>query len=202
MPSDIKAQENKNTRKQYQTVYAKYSGSVAAPTAGFHFTKKLLARLKKMGVAEEFVTLHVGLGTFQPVKVDQIEKHQMHAELANIDKKTCDFLNAAKKQGRRIIAVGTTSARTLEAATDKNGKLKPIKKEVDIFIYPGYRFKFVDALITNFHLPKSTLLMLVAAFLGQKKNKSAGIKARQKIYATAVRKKYRFYSFGDAMFVQ
>lgn len=195
-------QDNKNIKKQYQTIYAKYFGSVAAPTAGFHFTKKLLAHLKKIGVAEEFVTLHVGLGTFQPVKVDQIEKHKIHPELAFIDKKTCDFLNAAKKQGRRIIAVGTTSARTLEAATDKNGKLKPIKKEVNIFIYPGYKFKFVDALITNFHLPKSTLLMLVSAFLGQKKNKNFGIKAMQKIYATAVKKKYRFYSFGDAMLIE
>jgi S-adenosylmethionine:tRNA ribosyltransferase-isomerase len=202
LPPYIKTKDTKKIRAEYQTVYAKYFGSVAAPTAGFHFTKKLLAQLKKKGVAEEFVTLHVGLGTFQAVKVEQIEKHKMHAELASIDKKTCDFLNTAKRQGRRIIAVGTTSARTLEAATDKNGKLKPIKKEVDIFIYPGYKFKFVDALITNFHLPKSTLLMLVSAFLGQGKNKTAGIKAMRKIYATAVKKKYRFYSFGDGMMVE
>jgi S-adenosylmethionine:tRNA ribosyltransferase-isomerase len=189
-------------RQKYQTVYAKYFGSVAAPTAGFHFTKKLLAQIKKMGIAEEFVTLHVGLGTFAPVKTEQIETHKMHAEVAQINKKTCDFLNAAKKEGRRIIAVGTTTARTLEAAVDKNCKLKPINKKVNIFIYPGYKFKFVDALMTNFHLPTSTLLMLVAAFLGQKKNKSAGIKIMQKIYAVAIKKKYRFYSFGDGMMIE
>lgn len=202
LPPYIKTKDSRKIRAEYQTIYAKTLGSVAAPTAGFHFTKKLLARLKKMGVAEEFVTLHVGLGTFQPVKTDQIEKHQMHAELAVLDKATCARLNLAKKQGRRIVAVGTTSARLLEAATDKNGKLKPIRKDVNIFIYPGYQFKFVDALVTNFHLPKSTLLMLVAAFLGQHKNKSAGIKIMQKIYTTAVKKKYRFYSFGDCMFIR
>jgi len=202
LPPYIKTKDNKKIRAEYQTIYAKHFGSVAAPTAGFHFTKKLLANLKKKDIAEEFVTLHVGLGTFQPVKVDQIEKHRMHAEFASIDKKTCDFLNAAKKQGRRIIAVGTTTARTLEAATDKNGKLRPIKKEVNIFIYPGYKFKFVDGLVSNFHLPKSTLLMLISAFLGQGKNKNFGIKTMRKIYVTAVRKKYRFYSFGDAMLIE
>jgi S-adenosylmethionine:tRNA ribosyltransferase-isomerase len=202
LPPYIKTKDNKNIRKKYQTIYAKYFGSVAAPTAGLHFTKKLLANLKKRGIQIEFATLHVGLGTFQPVKTDEIEKHKMHAEFAILDKETSARLNYYKKQGRRIIAVGTTSARLLEAVADKNGKLKPIKKEVNIFIYPGYKFKFVDALITNFHLPKSTLLMLVSSFLGQGKYKTAGIKIMQKIYATAIKKKYRFYSFGDGMLIE
>lgn len=198
LPPYIKTKDSKKIRGEYQTVYAKYFGSVAAPTAGFHFTKKLLANLKKKGIQIEFVTLHVGLGTFQAVKTERIEAHKMHAEWAEIDRKTCERLNRAKKEGQRIVAVGTTTARTLEAATDKKGKLKPIKKGVNIFIYPGYKFKFVDALVTNFHLPKSTLLMLVSAFLGQGK----GIKEMQKIYALAVKKKYRFYSFGDGMMIQ
>ncbi|MCX8015729.1 MAG: tRNA preQ1(34) S-adenosylmethionine ribosyltransferase-isomerase QueA [Patescibacteria group bacterium] len=179
--------------KEYQTVYAKNLGSVAAPTAGFHFTPRLIKKLKAKGVVFKYITLHVGLGTFQPVKVDEIEKHKMHSEWAEIDKKTAAFLNQAKKSYKRIIAVGTTTTRALEGFADKKGYLRFGQKFVDIFIYPGYQFKFIDALITNFHLPKSTLLMLVSAFAG----KDLIFKA----YQEAVKKKYRFFSFGDAMFI-
>ncbi|MFC1622407.1 tRNA preQ1(34) S-adenosylmethionine ribosyltransferase-isomerase QueA, partial [Patescibacteria group bacterium] len=153
----------KKDRFNYQTVYAKQQGSVAAPTAGLHFTKKLLKQLNKFGVQQEFVTLHVGLGTFQPVKTKKVEEHQMHAEFAMLDKATCQRLNMAKQDGKRIIAVGTTSARILEAATNKQGKLKPVNDWINIFIYPGYKFKFINGLLTNFHLPQSSLLMLVSA---------------------------------------
>ncbi|MBU1036509.1 tRNA preQ1(34) S-adenosylmethionine ribosyltransferase-isomerase QueA [Patescibacteria group bacterium] len=179
-------------KKEYQTIFAKYTGSVAAPTAGFHFTKQLINKLKKKGVQFEYITLHVGFGTFEPVKVQDITKHQMHSELAVIHKKTAENLNQAKKQGRRIIAVGTTSVRTLGAFV-KRGKLTGGKKWTDVFIYPGYKFKFVDCLLTNFHLPKSTLLMLITAF--------AGRKLILRAYQTAIKKKYWFYSFGDAMLI-
>lgn len=179
--------------KEYQTVYAKNLGSVAAPTAGFHFTPRLIKKLKAKGVVFKYITLHVGLGTFQPVKVDEIEKHKMHSEWAEIDKKTAAFLNQAKKNQKRIIAVGTTTTRALEGFADKKGHLRFGQRFVDIFIYPGYQFKFIDALITNFHLPKSTLLMLVSAFAG----KDLIFKA----YKEAIKKKYRFFSFGDAMFI-
>jgi len=178
----------------YQTVYAKSEGSVAAPTAGLHFTKRLMAKLKKQGVQIEFVTLHVGLGTFLPVKTENILEHKMHSEWAQIDAATAKKMNQAKSQGKRIIAVGTTALRVLESFGDVSGYLRSGEKPTDIFIYPGYRFKFVDALITNFHLPKSTLLMLVAALAGKKNIDFA--------YAQAIRKKYRFYSFGDGMLIE
>ncbi len=180
-------------KKEYQTIYAKHLGSVAAPTAGFHFTPQLIKKLKKQGIQFKYVTLHVGLGTFQPVKEENIKKHKMSAEWAEIDAKTADFLNKAKKEKKRIIAVGTTAARVLESAASGHG-IKPIQKFVDLFIYPGYKFKIVDALITNFHLPKSTLLMLVSAFASRKLISTA--------YQKAIKNKYRFFSFGDAMFIQ
>ncbi|MFA6028117.1 MAG: tRNA preQ1(34) S-adenosylmethionine ribosyltransferase-isomerase QueA [Patescibacteria group bacterium] len=184
-PPYIKKQSN---LKEYQTIYAKKDGSVAAPTAGFHFTKRLLRELKKRGVQMEYVTLHVGLGTFAPVKIEDITKHKMHSEYASIDKATSLRLQKAKKEKRRIIAVGTTSVRTLEALDMKHSS-----QWTDIFIYPGYKFKHINAMVTNFHLPESTLLMLVSAFAG-----SANIKTA---YQQAIKKKYRFYSFGDAMFI-
>ncbi|MFA6304509.1 MAG: tRNA preQ1(34) S-adenosylmethionine ribosyltransferase-isomerase QueA [Patescibacteria group bacterium] len=194
LPPYIKSQSSKaKLKNQYQTVFAQNKGSVAAPTAGFHFTKGLLAKLKKQGVQIEYVTLHVGLGTFSPVKVKDVTKHQMHAEWASVDAKTAGRLNLAKKHGQRIIAVGTTSSRTLESFTIKD-KIKAGNKWVNIFIYPGYKFKFVNALITNFHLPKSTLMMLISALAGRKFILAA--------YQEAINKKYRFYSFGDAMFIQ
>ena len=185
--------KSQKLKKEYQTVFAKYTGSVAAPTAGFHFTKLLIVKLKKLGIQFEYVTLHVGLETFAPVKEDDITSHKMHSEYALIDKKTADRLNRAKKEGRRIIAVGTTSVRTLESFSHES-HIKPGKKWTDIFIYPGYKFKFVHAMITNFHLPKSTLLMLVSAFAGKKTIDQA--------YREAIDKKYRFYSFGDAMLIK
>ena len=188
--------KEKSNLRDYQTVYAKHSGSVAAPTAGFHFTKPLINKLKKKGVQFEYVTLHVGLGTFEPVRVKDITKHQMHAEFASIDKKTAQRINKAKKENRRIIAVGTTTVRVLENFVKNNGQLSTVncQRSINSFIYPGYKFKTVDAMITNFHLPKSTLLMLVSAFAGRGKILKA--------YRKAVKKKYRFYSFGDGMFIQ
>lgn len=195
-PPYIKITEN--LKDSYQTVYAKYKGSVAAPTAGFHFTKPLINKLKKKGVQFEFITLHVGFGTFEPVKVQDILKHKMHAELAVLDKETAKRLNQAKKEVRRIIAVGTTATRTLESfanscSREPGSRLRAGNKWTKIFIYPGYHFKFMEAMITNFHLPKSTLLMLVSAFAGRQSILNA--------YQTAIKKKYRFYSFGDAMFI-
>jgi len=173
----------------YQTVYAKKTGSVAAPTAGFHFTNNLLKKLRNKDIQFEYVTLHVGYGTFQPVKVTDIKEHKMHAEYAEADKETIKRLRQAKKQGRRIIAVGTTTVRTLEAV----GPRKSFKNWTNIFIYPGYKFRFIDAMITNFHLPESTLLMLVSAFAGRKQVLN--------LYKKAVQEKYRFYSFGDGMLI-
>ncbi|MFH1610518.1 MAG: tRNA preQ1(34) S-adenosylmethionine ribosyltransferase-isomerase QueA [Patescibacteria group bacterium] len=193
LPPYIKTKDSKSIRKKYQTIYAKHQGSVAAPTAGLHFTKKLLNQLDKKSVQMEFVTLHVGLGTFAPVKTNKIEDHKIHKEFGILDKKTCDRLNEAKKQGKRIIAVGTTSIRVLEGASKRN-KLKPFSGWIDIFIYPGYSFKFIDAMITNFHLPKSSLLMLISAFIN--------IDKVMEIYQKAIKKKYRFYSFGDALFIK
>lgn len=178
----------------YQTIYAKTSGSVAAPTAGLHFTKSLLTRLKKKGVRIEYLTLHVGMGTFAPVKSENILEHKMHSELAVLDSKTARRLNIYKDKGKRIIAVGTTSVRTLEAFTDSRKRIHAGEKWVNIFIYPGYKFKFVDSIITNFHLPKSTLIMLVSAFADAGKIKRA--------YQEAIKKKYYFYSFGDAMMIK
>jgi len=194
LPPYIKTKDSKQIRKDYQTIYAHDEGSVAAPTAGLHFTKRVFEKLKKKGVKIEFVTLHVGLGTFQPVKTNEIEKHQMHAEYVVLDQATTKRLNNYKKEGKRIVAVGTTSCRVLEAMSLKNGKLKTGAKDVNIFIYPGYKFKFVDEMITNFHLPKSTLLMLVSALAGRENILKA--------YKLAVKKKYRFYSFGDGMIIK
>lgn len=194
LPPYIKNNQAKSVlQKEYQTVFAKEKGSVAAPTAGFHFTKGLLAKLKKNGVQIEYVTLHVGLGTFQSVKESNILKHKMHSEWASVDVKTAKRLNKAKKENKRVVAVGTTSARTLESFA-KNQKIKSGRKWTEIFIYPGYTFQFVDSLITNFHLPKSTLLMLISALGGRSFIFNA--------YRHAIKKKYRFYSFGDAMLIQ
>lgn len=178
--------------RDYQTVFARDEGSIAAPTAGLHFTKRLLDRLHKKNIQMEFLTLHVGPGTFLPVKAENLEEHKMHSEYFVLDEKTCDRLNQAKKEGKKIIAVGTTSTRVLESCT-KNGFLKPKSGETDLFIHPGYKWKIVDGLITNFHLPKSTLLMLVSAF--------AGKDFVMKAYKHAIEKRYRFYSFGDAMLI-
>lgn len=183
--------EDKN---RYQTVYAKHEGSAAAPTAGLHFTGELLERLENKGVIIAKVTLHVGLGTFRPVKVENVLEHHMHSEYIYVEKEEADKINLAKKNGGRIISVGTTSCRTLESAADENGEIKPVSRETDIFIYPGYTFKAVDALITNFHLPESTLLMLVSALAGRDNIMNA--------YKTAVQERYRFFSFGDAMFIK
>ncbi len=177
----------------YQTVFAKKMGAVASPTAGLHFTEELLERIKNKGVRITYITLHVGIGTFRPVKVKEVEKHKMHSEKFEISKETAEVINSTKLSGGRIIAVGTTVVRTLESAVNKKGLVEPINSETDIFIYPRYKFKIIDALITNFHLPKSTLLMLVSAFYNREKI--------LKCYKEAIEKKYRFFSFGDAMFI-
>lgn len=186
--------EKLKNKERYQTVYAKVEGSSAAPTAGLHFTKELLAKIKDMGVEIIEVLLHVGLGTFRPVKEENILEHQMHSEYIEMSKENADILNKAKRDGRRIIAVGTTSVRVLESCVDEEGKIIAQKKDTSIFIYPSYNFKVVDALITNFHLPESTLIMLVSAF--------AGYENTMKIYHHAVENRYRFFSFGDAMFIE
>ena len=180
-------------KNRYQTVYAKHEGSAAAPTAGLHFTPELLDQVKEMGVNIAHVTLHVGLGTFRPVKVDDVEKHHMHSEFYIVEEDQAKLINDTKKNGGRVIAVGTTSCRTLESATGENGIVKATSGWTEIFIYPGYRFKCIDALITNFHLPESTLLMLVSALAGKEKIMHA--------YEVAVQERYRFFSFGDAMFI-
>lgn len=182
--------EDKN---RYQTVYAKYDGSAAAPTAGLHFTPELLDEVRAMGVEIAEVTLHVGLGTFRPVKVENVLEHHMHSEFYQIEQSEADKINKAKAEGHRIISVGTTSTRTLESAADENGLLKETSGWTEIFIYPGYQFKVIDALITNFHLPESTLVMLVSALAGRENVLNA--------YAKAVEERYRFFSFGDAMFI-
>ncbi|MDP3900104.1 MAG: tRNA preQ1(34) S-adenosylmethionine ribosyltransferase-isomerase QueA [bacterium] len=206
LPPYIKrAQKNRSDKNRYQTVYAddKKFGSVAAPTAGLHFTKSILHKLKRKGVQIEYVTLHVGLGTFQPVRVSDIKKHQMHSEHVEVDARTLKNIIRAKKENRRIIAVGTTSVRVLEAVVAKNlnkKNNKSLSEDVDIFIYPGYNFRIVDGLITNFHLPRSTLLMLVSAFL-QPQGARNGITELKKIYRCAQEEKYRFFSYGDAMLI-
>lgn len=191
LPPYIHAQCKDNSR--YQTVYAKIEGSAAAPTAGFHFTEELLKKIRDKGVEILDVTLHIGLGTFRPVKVDNILEHHMHSEAYEITEDVANKLNSAKKEGRRIIAIGTTSTRTLESVYKKYGCFKAVKEATDIFIYPGYKFEAIDALITNFHLPKSTLIMLVSAFAEKDFILSA--------YQHAIEEKYRFFSFGDAMFI-
>ncbi|MCR5041484.1 MAG: tRNA preQ1(34) S-adenosylmethionine ribosyltransferase-isomerase QueA [Clostridia bacterium] len=180
-------------RDRYQTVYAKNNGSAAAPTAGLHFTPELLKKLKDKGVEIVYITLHVGIGTFRPVKEDNIEDHKMHFENYTVSSEAAEKINAAKREGRRVIAVGTTCTRTLEASSEENGLVRPGSDRTNIFIYPGYRFRCVDALITNFHLPESTLIMLVSAFCGREKTLEA--------YKTAVERRYRFFSFGDACLI-
>lgn len=181
-------------KNRYQTVYAKYDGSAAAPTAGLHFTKELLQKVKDMGVDIAEVTLHVGLGTFRPVKVENVLDHHMHSEFYMVSQEAADKINRAKESGHRVIAVGTTSTRTLEAAADENGRLHETSGWTEIFIYPGYQFKVIDALITNFHLPQSTLVMLVSALAVREHVLHA--------YEIAVKERYRFFSFGDAMLIQ
>jgi S-adenosylmethionine:tRNA ribosyltransferase-isomerase len=193
MPLPPYIKEKLKDKNRYQTVYAKTDGSAAAPTAGLHFTPELLQKIRDMGVEIVEVLLHVGLGTFRPVKEDIITDHKMHSEYYEVSQSAADAINKAKAEGRRIIAVGTTSVRTLESVTGDDGVVKPGSGNTQIFIYPPYKFKCVDALITNFHLPESTLIMLVAAMTGREKILS--------IYKTAVEEGYRFFSFGDAMFV-
>ncbi len=180
-------------KNRYQTVYARYDGSAAAPTAGLHFTKELLKDLEGHGIDIAYVTLHVGLGTFRPVKADNILDHHMHSEMYMISSEAADKINKAKSSGGRVICVGTTSCRTIESAADEKGHIKASNGETDIFIYPGYKFKVLDCLITNFHLPESTLVMLVSALAGREKVLNA--------YKEAIRERYRFFSFGDAMFI-
>ncbi len=192
LPHYIKEKLTDNDR--YQTVYAKYPGSAAAPTAGLHFTPELLEKIKDMGVDIAYVTLHVGIGTFRPVKTENIEEHKMHTEHYYIDAENAEKINRAKLNGNRVIAVGTTSCRTLESASSPtDGTVKECVGDTSIFIYPGYKFKCIDGLITNFHLPESTLIMLVSAFCGRENTLNA--------YKTAVENKYRFFSFGDAMLI-
>ena len=192
LPPYIKAELQDQER--YQTVYSREVGSAAAPTAGLHFTNALLEKVRAKGVSTAFVTLHVGLGTFRPVKAEEIDQHHMHSELCMMSKETADILNETKRRGGRVICVGTTSCRTLESLVNEDGTFEAKSKWTDIFIYPGYRFKAMDALITNFHLPESTLVMLVSAFAGRENVLAA--------YEEAVREKYRFFSFGDAMLIQ
>ena len=191
LPPYIKHSLKDKTR--YQTVYAKHDGSAAAPTAGLHFTHELLEEIKAKGVNIVRVTLHVGLGTFRPVKVEDVEQHHMHSEFFMISREAADEINAAKREGRRVICVGTTSCRTIESACDESGMVRAGSGWTDIFIYPGYKFRVLDALITNFHLPESTLLMLVSALAGRENI--------MKAYEEAIRQRYRFFSFGDAMFI-
>lgn len=195
MPLPPYIKENiKEENEKYQTVYAKYEGSAAAPTAGLHFTEELLEKIKEKGIDIAKVTLHVGIGTFRPVKVENVEEHQMHSEHFFVKQSEADKINKARETGHRVIAVGTTSCRVLESASDENGKVKEIETDTSIFIYPGYKFKCVDCLITNFHLPQSTLIMLVSTL--------AGKEFIMKAYNEAVKEKYKFFSFGDAMFIE
>lgn len=178
-------------KEMYQTVYAKFDGSAAAPTAGLHFTKELLNKIEEKGIKIASITLHVGLGTFRPVKVDDVNNHHMHTEWYEVNAEAAEIINETKRNGGRVICVGTTSCRTIESVADDNGYMKAKTGETDIFIYPGYKFKIMDGLITNFHLPESTLVMLVSAFAGKENVLAA--------YETAVKERYRFFSFGDAM---
>lgn len=200
LPPYIDRPDDNADRERYQTVYGKHKGAVAAPTAGLHFDEALLADLKSKGVQIAFVTLHVGAGTFQPVRADNIEDHAMHSEVMDVSAEVCELIRATRAAGKRVIAVGTTSVRCLESAAQFSekagapaGEILPYQGETRIFIYPGYRFRVVDALVTNFHLPESTLLMLVSAF--------CGYQLAMKAYAVAVEQEYRFFSYGDAMFI-
>ncbi len=193
LPPYVEREERPEDREKYQTVFAKEEGSVAAPTAGLHFTPELLKELEERGVIIKTVTLHVGPGTFKPVKVERVEEHKMDYETYTVPEETAEEINRAKEEGRRVIAVGTTVVRTLESVASEGGTVKSGEGITNLFIYPGYRFKVIDALITNFHLPRSTLLMLVCAFAGKEKVLNA--------YREAIKEGYRFYSFGDAMFI-
>ena len=193
MPLPPYIHEKLKDKDRYQTVYAKNIGSAAAPTAGLHFTKELMEKIKEKGVIITYVTLHVGLGTFRPVNVEDVTKHKMHSEYYVMNKITANILNNAKKNNNKIISVGTTSTRTLETIMSLYGEFKECSGNTDIFIYPGYKFKAIDSLITNFHLPKSTLVMLVSALAGKENILNA--------YKVAVQNKYRFFSFGDAMYI-
>jgi len=190
LPPYMKREVDVRDDKNYQTIYARRNGAVAAPTAGLHFTDRLFSLLKNKGVKWTFVTLHVGAGTFQPVKAEDTEDHRMHSEYAEISQEVADVINTAKKAGRRVVAIGTTSLRTLESSVDEKGRVNAFASETDIFITPGYKFKVVDALMTNFHLPRSTLFMLVSAF--------AGLDTMKEAYRHAIAENYRFYSYGDA----
>jgi S-adenosylmethionine:tRNA ribosyltransferase-isomerase len=194
MPLPPYIKERLEDNEMYQTVYSKDQGSAAAPTAGLHFTQQLLKEIENKGIKLAFLTLHVGLGTFRPVKVSNIEEHDMHSEYYRMNQETADIINNAKQNGKKVIAVGTTSTRTLETIADENGKVSEQSGWTNIFIYPGYKYKIVDALITNFHLPKSTLIMLVSALSSRE--------IILKAYNTAVNEKYKFFSFGDAMFIR
>lgn len=194
MPLPPYIHEKLSDKDRYQTVYAKNIGSAAAPTAGLHFTKELIDKIRKKGIKIVFITLHVGLGTFRPVNVEDVTKHKMHSEFYSMDKSAADILNKAKKEGKRIISVGTTTTRTLETIMNEYGDFRECSGFTDIFIYPGYKFKAIDALITNFHLPKSTLLMLVSAFSSKEIIMHA--------YSEAIKNNYRFFSFGDSMFIR
>lgn len=194
MPLPPYIHEKLKDKERYQTVYSHELGSAAAPTAGLHFTKELMKKIKDKGVNIGYVTLHVGLGTFRPVKVDDVTTHKMHSEHFEVPKETADLIRQTKKNGKRVIAVGTTSCRTLESVAEKHGEVVPCDGWTDIFIYPGFEFKVLDGLITNFHLPESTLIMLVSAF--------AGYEETMEVYKTAVEEKYRFFSFGDSMFIK
>ncbi len=193
MPLPPYITEKLEDKERYQTVYSNEVGSSAAPTAGLHFTKEMLADIQSRGIKIAYVTLHVGLGTFRPVKEEKVLDHKMHSEHYEIPQRTADMINETKKNGGRVIAVGTTSCRTLEAAAQTHGEIKACEGRTEIFIYPGFEFKVLDGLVTNFHLPESTLIMLVSAFLGYENTMNA--------YNTAVQEKYRFFSFGDAMFI-
>ena len=195
LPPYIQREDEVSDRSRYQTVYGKHAGAVAAPTAGLHFDQALLEKLREQGIESAFVTLHVGSGTFQPVRVDNISDHVMHSEWIHVPEKACEQIAACRQRGGRVVAVGTTSVRSLESAAQRGGpeSLSAYQGETDIFIYPGYEFRVVDAMVTNFHLPESTLIMLVSAFAGKDRVMAA--------YAEAVRERYRFFSYGDAMFI-
>lgn len=194
LPPYIKRDDNADDSNRYQNVYAKETGSAACPTAGLHFTQEMLSNIKNKGIDIDYVTLHVGLGTFLPVREENIEEHKMHNEVFTVSEQTASKINLAKEQGRPILAVGTTSVRTLESACDENGKIKSGTSSTNIFMYPGYKFKIVDQMFTNFHTPESTLIMLVSAFAGKDNILNA--------YKCAVENKYRFFSYGDAMFIR
>lgn len=194
LPPYIKREDTEEDSERYQNIYAKETGSAACPTAGLHFTEEMLSRLSEKGIERDFVTLHVGLGTFLPVREEKIEDHKMHEEVFTVSEATAEKINQAKKEGRPVLAVGTTSVRTLESACDENGIVKAGTSSTHIFMYPGYRFKVIDQMFTNFHTPESTLIMLVSAFAGREHILNA--------YRTAVENRYRFFSYGDAMFIR